>query len=152
MDAEIVRKIEQYCAYQERSHHEVRYKLVALGSRGEDLEMIMMHLIEENFLNEERFVMAFVSGKFKIKKWGKIKIAQGLKAKNISPFLIQKGLQSISPNDYFNTLESLALKKWQALAQLSFPIKKKKTSDYLLQKGYEYNLIQEVWQSDIFEA
>jgi len=150
MDAEIVRKIEQYCVYQERSHHEVRYKLVALGSRGEDLETIMMHLIEENFLNE--FVMAFVSGKFKLKKWGKIKITQGLKAKNISPFLIQKGLQSISPNEYFNTLESLAIKKWQALAQFSLPIKKKKTIDSLLQKGYEYNLIQEVLLLDIFET
>lgn len=152
MDAEIVRKIEQYCAYQERSHHEVRYKLVALGSRGEDLEMIMTHLIEENFLNEERYVMAFVSGKFKIKKWGKIKIAQGLKVKNISPYLIQKGLQSISPNDYFSTLESLAIKKWQALIQFPLPIKRKKVSDYLLQKGYEYNLIQEVLKSEIFEA
>ena len=97
---EAKRKVESYCAYQERSQQEVRDKLFELGLHLVDVENIICYLIEENFLNEERFAKAYALGKFRIKGWGKIKITQGLKLKNVSPALIKIGLKQIDMDDY----------------------------------------------------
>ena len=83
-------KAEAYCAYQERSQYEVRGKLISLGMRNQELEEIILHLIETNFLNEERFAKAYAQGKLRVKGWGKNKIKQGLLFKQVSTPLIKK--------------------------------------------------------------
>jgi len=141
--------IKQYCAYQERCHSEVRNKLLELGCYGEDLEAAIGLLIEENFLNEERFAIAFAGGKFRMQSWGKVKIRLHLKQKQVSEYCIGKGLKSIDDNDYYNRLKALYEKKEQALdSEKNEWRKRQKITAYLLQKGYESDLIQQVWNSD----
>jgi len=134
-------KAEHFCAYQERSQKEVRYKLVEWGLRGDELEEILSELIVNNFLNEERFAKHYASGKFGIKKWGRIKIKQGLKLKGVPDRILQKALYSLDDDDYMETLQTLALKK-AAVMQESNPIKKKmKLVAYLQGRGFETDLI-----------
>src|SRR5690606_12616598 len=97
-------KAEHYCAYQERSQQEVRNKLYEWGLWSDDVEELIAELIQTNFLNEERFAMAYVSGKFNIKKWGKVKIKQGLKLKKVPDKMILNALKSINYDDYLNTI------------------------------------------------
>ncbi|MXV52299.1 RecX family transcriptional regulator [Pedobacter sp. HMF7647] len=141
---EAVSKIESYCAYQERSQKEVRYKLIDLGIYGEDLETIISDLIQQNFLNEERFAKAYALGKFRMKQWGKIKIRQGLKLKGVPEKLIQKALKQIDDDDYYQTLATLLDKKTlQTVAKN--PIQNRyKLSQYATAKGYERDLIFEI--------
>ena len=141
---EAKQKIEAYCAYQERCHSEVRKKLTGWKLDDEDINVLISDLIQNNFLNEERFAGAFVSGKFRIKKWGRIKIKQHLKQKQISDYSIKKGLEEIDAQAYYATLVQLAESKnrlihtednWQRLTKLQ---------RYLHSKGYETELIREV--------
>ena len=104
-------KIKQWCAYQERSQHETRQKLYDYGLFSEDVEDIIAKLIEENFLNEERFALALTSGKFRIKRWGRIKIKLELKKHKVSDYLIQKALKSINDKDYEMTIVKIIEKK-----------------------------------------
>lgn len=137
-------KIEAYCAYQERSHFEVKEKLYSWGLFSNDVNQIMAHLIEQNFLNEERFAHAYVSGKFNIKHWGRHKIKQGLKLKKVSEANIKLALKQINEEDYYNQLIYLAQKKNDRLKE-SNPFKRKiKLTAYLLSKGYENDLIADV--------
>ncbi len=141
--------IKQYCAYQERCHSEVRQKLLDLGCYGEELEEAIGILIEENFLNEERFAIAYAGGKFRMQSWGKVKIRQHLKQKQVSEYCINKGLNSIEDNDYYNRLATLFEKKNDTLrAERNQWRRRQKITAYLLQKGYESDLIQQVWNSD----
>lgn len=134
-------KAENFCAYQERSQKEVRYKLVEWGMRGDELEEILSELITNNFLNEERFAKQYVSGKFNIKKWGRIKIKQGLKLKGVPDRILQKALYSLDDDDYMQTIESLALKKAKTLNEVN-PLKRKmKLMTYLQGRGFETDLI-----------
>lgn len=138
-----LQKIQHYCSYQERSHAEVKEKLYTFGLKKIEVETILATLIENNFLNEERFATLFAGGKFRIKKWGKIKIQYELKQKNISSRNIQKALAEINDEDYFKTLLKLANTKWKSLKGETAISKKIKTTRYLLQKGFENNLIQQ---------
>src|SRR5690554_4347267 len=104
-------KAESYCAYQERSQQEIRDKLYSWGVYPDDVENIIVDLISENFLNEERFAHAYASGKFNIKKWGKGKITSGLKFKQVPPRLIKDALNTIDPDEYFDTLLEVLRKK-----------------------------------------
>lgn len=134
-------KAESFCVYQERSQKEVRYKLVEWGIRGDELEEILSELIMSNFLNEERFANSYTSGKFNIKKWGRIKIKQGLKLKGVPDKMMNKALYSIDDDDYMQTLENLALKKASSLAENN-PLKRKmKLISYLQTRGFETDLI-----------
>lgn len=134
-------KAENFCVYQERSQKEVRYKLVEWGMRGDELEEILTELILNNFLNEERFAKQYASGKFNIKKWGRIKIKQGLKLKGVPERILQKALYSIDDDDYMHTLENLALKKANNLTEKN-PLKRKmKLVTYLQGRGFESDLI-----------
>lgn len=137
-------KLMQYCAYRDRSHREVEEKLREMRMIPAACEQIIVQLMQENFLNEERFARSFVRGKFRIKKWGRIKIKQELKFREISAPLIKIALTEIDEKEYFNTLSELAQKK-NALVKEKDPFKKrKKLANYLLQKGFESALIFEV--------
>lgn len=138
-------KIKYYCAYQERSHKEVKEKLYSFGLYKEKVELLLSRLIEEGYLNEERFAIQFAGGKFRMKQWGKKKIEQGLKEKQVSPYCIKKAIAQIDDKDYEQTLERLATQKWDLLkGEKNIFIKMRKLQDYLLQKGYEYEWVKEM--------
>lgn len=139
-----LQKLKQYCAYQERSHYEVKQKLWELGIRPADQEEVIASLIEDDYLNEERFAIQFAGGKFRMNDWGKKKIYYALKEKKVSDYCIKKGLAAISDEDYQKTLEDLAEKKYEALKGDAPMERRKKTIDYLLQKGYEHELINKI--------
>lgn len=137
-----IEKIKHFCAYQERSHLEVRLKLIELKIFGEDLENVLSVLIEENFLNEERFACAIARGKFRIKKWGRNKIKQALFQHQVSTYCVKKAMKEIDEQEYVETLNKLAEKKWEELKSTRNKFTKMaKLKNYLLQKGYEYEYI-----------
>ena len=137
-------KLAQFCAYRDRSQKEVEDKLREMRMIPQACEQIIIELMREDFLNEERFARSFVRGKFRIKKWGKIKITQELKKKEISAPIIKLGLTEIDENEYLNILEQVAEKKLNLIKESDPYKRKKKLSDYLLQKGFESNLVYEL--------
>lgn len=137
-------KLQSWCAYQERSQQEVRDKLYSMGLWAEAVENIIARLIEDNFLNEERFAMAFAHGKFAIKKWGKIKIRMELKQKRVSDYCLKKALAQIDDTEYLQTLRKLIDTKRRSLTEKN-PLKLRyKLASYALSKGYEKDLIFDV--------
>lgn len=138
---EAKKKLEQYCAYQERCHKEVLQKLKEMHMIPEAIDVVIGHLLEHNFLNEERFAKTFVSGKFKIKKWGKRRLVQELKQKDISKYNINLGLSTISDKEYIDTFNTLAENKLEAIRESNNLKKKKKLADYLLYRGWEPHLV-----------
>lgn len=137
-----LQKLKHYCGYQERCHSEVREKLFQLGVRRSDHDEIMATLIEENYLNEERFAIAFARGKFRMNQWGRVKIKAALKQKKISDYCISKALKQIDEKEYLQLLKKLAEKRYASLKNEQYLIRKKKTIDYLLQKGFEWELVK----------
>lgn len=142
--ATLLARLARYCAYQERSHHEVRYKLVELGARGDALEEVMSQLITQGYLNEERFAKAFAGGKFRLKKWGRIKITRELEAHGITPRCISAGLKEIDAQDYSRTLKTLMHKKWNESDETNPFRKRDGVGRYLIGKGYESELVWEL--------
>ncbi len=140
---EAKQKMERYCAYQERSHQQVEKKLRDMGLIPEAIDHIVLHLLREGFLNEERFAKAYVRGKFYHNKWGKKKIVQGLKRHRIHPSLIDKALSEISFEDYRQTIVELVAKKKKSLAQPNSYQARQKIYRYLYQKGFAYSEIPE---------
>jgi regulatory protein len=137
-------KIKQYCAYQERCHSEVRDKLYSFGLRQSEVEEAITLLITENYLNEERFAIHFAGGKFRMKQWGKHKIKQALKLRQVSDYCINKALKDIDVKEYERTFQKLTEQKLKTLkSEKNIFIKKRKLQDFLLQKGYENDLIRE---------
>lgn len=140
-----LQKLKHYCAYQERSHSEVKEKLYAIGVSKKDHETIIASLIEEGYLNEERFAIAFAGGKFRVKQWGRVKIMYELKQKQVSTYNIKKALKQIDEEDYLGTLQKLYKAKWSSLKNEKEQLNRlAKTRNYLLQKGYEPEMIKEV--------
>ena len=138
-------KIKQYCAYQERCHAEVRDKLYSFGLNKKEIDEIISTLITENYLNEERFAIHYAGGKFRMKYWGKNKIKQALKYKQVSDYCIKKALKEIDNKEYEKTFQKLAEQKLKTLkSEKNIFIKKRKLQDFLLMKGYESVLIREV--------
>ena len=144
---EALRAMENFCAFQERCHKEVEQKLYDLKMIPEAKEKIILHLMQHNFLNEERFSKAFVRGKFSIKKWGRIKIIRDLKFKNISPYNIKTALKEINEDDYLKSLNSIAAKKTPLIKESNLFKKRNKLSTFLISKGYESSLVFEVVKS-----
>jgi regulatory protein len=139
------RKIKHYCAYQERAHAEVKQKLYGYGLYKNEVEQLMSQLIEENYLNEERFAIAFAGGKFRIKQWGKTKIKYELAQKQVSAYCIKKALASILDEDYEKTLAKLAAEKLKTLqGETNIFTKKSKLQNYLVGKGYEFDVVGRV--------
>ena len=138
---EALSKLQKYCAYQDRCHKEVEQKLKQMRMIPEAIETIIGTLIEDSYLNEERFAKAFVRGKFRIKKWGKVRLTLELKQRHLSKYNIKIALQEIDPNDYLQTFHSLAQKKAATLTETNLLKKKKKLADYLLYRGWESHLV-----------
>lgn len=139
---EALQKARQYCAYQERSHSEVKEKLYSLGLYKKEVDELLSELISDNYLNEERFAIQFAGGKFRIKQWGRNKIKYALKQKQVSPYCINKALASINESDYNRTLVKLFEQKLKTLkSEKNIFIRKRKLQDHLIQKGYETDLV-----------
>lgn len=140
---EAMKTLTNYCAYQERCHKEVTEKLQKMNMIPEAILQIINTLIQENYLNEERYAKAFARGKFRIKKWGKNRIIRELKMREISKYNIDSALKEISETDYYNTLNELALKRMAQIKETNLFKKKKKLADYLLYRGWESHLVYE---------
>lgn len=139
-----LQKLKYYCGYQERCHSEVKKKLYELGVRKAEQDEIISKLIEENYLNEERFAIAFASGKFRMKQWGRTKIKHELKQKRVSEDCIKKAMKGIDEKAYLQALHKLAAEKLKTLkVEKNIFIKKRKLQDHLLRKGYETDLVKE---------
>jgi regulatory protein len=136
-----VQKMQAFCAYQERCHSEVKTKLINLGVYGDTLEEIISELIQDNFLNEERFAKAYAHGKSNIKHWGKIRIKQELKLRKISDYCIRKALEEIHDDDYWSRLKEVIIKKNKLIAEPNDFQRNHKLFQYAMQKGYESELI-----------
>lgn len=133
-------KVRHYCAFQERTHQEVKMKLRGYGIGWSDIDNLVSKLIEDGFLNEERFAAAFVGGKFRIKKWGRKKIEMELKKKQVSDYNIKKAIrETIDPAEYKKTILHLIEKKWHSIKPDSSSDydKQAKTRAYLFQRGFE---------------
>ena len=138
-------KAKHYCAYQERSHREVKDKLYSFGLNTKEVDQIVSTLIEENYLNEERYAIQFAGGHFRSKKWGRVKITYALKQKQVSPYCIKKALKQIDEDEYLKTLQKLFEEKLRTLkSEKNSFIKKRKLQDHLMQKGFETDLIREL--------
>ena len=140
---EVQKKLEHYCAYQERCHQEVAQKIRELNVYGNNAEKIIALLIENNYLNETRFAKSFVRGKFRIKKWGKKKLIRELKMRDISDWNIKNALKEISDGDYLVCCKTLAEKFWLANKKQPLGKRKKKVWNALKYRGWETELIME---------
>ena len=134
-------RLQRYCTYQDRCHIEVERKLTEMRMIPQAKEQIIMSLIEDDYLNEERFALAFVKGKFRIKKWGRIRLKAELKKRKISKYLIKSALEQISEKDYLFTFEELANRKENSIKADSILLKKKKLADYLIYRGWDSSLV-----------
>jgi len=140
-----LQKARHYCGYQERCHSEVQEKLYSFGLRKPEVETALATLIEENYLNEERFAIQFAGGHFRLKHWGKIRIRYQLKQKKVSDYCIKVALTAIDEEEYVQTLTRLAAKKWEELvAEKNTFARIRKWQEYLRQKGYESDRIAAV--------
>lgn len=148
----VYQKAARYCSYQERTVQEVRDKLQALGiTQKEKQDQLIQELQAANFLDEERYVAAFVRGKYLGKYWGKNKLLVALTHKGVAPALIQKGLAAIEDDAYRQCLRKVAHRKSQSLVDKDPRQRKHKLANYLLQKGYEPDLVQQTVQ-DVVET
>jgi regulatory protein len=137
-------KICKWCAYQERCQQEVRTKLYDYGIYNEDVENIIVQLINDNFINEERFAIAYAGGKFRQLGWGKVKIKHALKFKAISDYCIKKALAQIADDEYLKMLQKIITKRIKE-EKINDPIQKKfKIISYAMSRGFEKELILEV--------
>jgi regulatory protein len=134
-------KAAHYCAYQERCHNEVVLKLGEWGVYGMEAQLILSKLIEQNYLNEERFAKAFAGGKFRVKQWGRLKIKRELKVRGVSDFCINEAMKEIETEDYLETLKDVIEKKMATFKSLQLGIAKKKVYHYAATKGFESDLI-----------
>lgn len=133
---EVLKKLQRYCAYQDRCHQEVRTKILENKVYGDALEEIIHDLIKDNYLNEERFAQSYVRGKFRIKKWGRNKILIELKRRKVSSYCIKKGLKEIDEDEYKETIQTIVKKKLITLTGHE-AIRRKKVFEYCYRRGYE---------------
>lgn len=140
---QVLQKLRFYCRYQQRCQSEIKEKLFELGVNKKDHDEIISELIKENCVNDERFALAFASGRFKLKQWGRKKIQQGLKEKRVSDEIAQRALDQINKKEYEAILNKLARERYAALKHEQHFVRKKKTMDYLMQKGYEIDLVKD---------
>jgi len=135
-------RIAAYCAYQERTQQEVREKLQSYGLDEDDVEELIVRMIQEKFVNEERFAKAYAGGRFRQKKWGRIKIKMALKAQGLSAYCVQQGMNVIDPDEYWQNLLHLAEKKNAIEKEPNPLLRRQKIARFLMGKGYEQDLIK----------
>lgn len=135
------KKLEHFCAYQDRCHAEVVDKLRSFGLENRYVDEIVVYLIGQNFLNEERFAKSFARGKHRIKHWGKVRIVNELKSRGISEYNINTALKEIDPEEYLTNFDLTAQRCWESVRDTNPLRKKKKCFDFLFRKGYENQLI-----------
>lgn len=145
---EIRLKILGYCAKQERCHKDVRSKLLEYGTRGDEVDELIAYLIENNFLNEGRFACLYARSKFNQNNWGRTKIKQGLKQRFISEYCIKEALLEIDEGEYLTTAKLLMDKKRSLISEKNPLVIKQKLTSYMVQKGYEYNLVAELMRTN----
>jgi regulatory protein len=133
-------RMRKFCSYQDRSHSEVRTKLLKLHVYGDDLEEVISQLVNEDFLNEERFARSYVRGKFRMNKWGKFKIRMHLKQKRVSVYCIDKGMEEISEEEYLKTIDDLLTRKLAGNTDFK---SKQRARDSLMRKGFEPAVISQ---------
>ncbi|MBK8873266.1 MAG: RecX family transcriptional regulator [Bacteroidetes bacterium] len=141
-------KVRKYCAYQERSQQEVRDKFYDLGLHSKEVEQGIVILIEEGFINEERFAMSFAGGKCRMKQWGRDKIKAALRQKKVSDYCIRKALNAIPDGDYIRTLETILTKKSKEVKEKNGIRKNYLLARYAMSRGFEGNLVWEVLKAD----
>lgn len=141
---EAKRALEKYCAYQDRCHQEIERKLWDMSMIPEARELILLHLMQHDFLNEERFARNFARGKFRIKKWGRQRIKRELKLREISDYNIKAGMSEIPAEEYDEVFAALSRKKFLEVREDNVLKKRKKVADYLLRKGFESNIVYEI--------
>ena len=139
--SEALGRMYRYCAYQERSHSEAKSRLYEFGLSRDEVDELLTRLITEGFLNEERFAKAFAGGKFRIKKWGRIKIVNELEGRGLTANCIRAGLKEIDDEDYIDTLRDVLRKKSEVLPNENEFVFRDKLSKYAIQKGYEPDLV-----------
>jgi len=139
-------KLKHYCGYQDRCHQEVKEKLYSLKLNKATVEQLLSRLIEEDYLNEERYAKAFVGGHFRQKQWGKVKIAYGLKQKRVSEYNIRKAMNEIPDEEYHALAEKLVKAKWNSLKKDQYIHRVVKTKAFLQQRGFEPALVQSIIQ------
>ena len=137
-------KIASFCAYQERTQQEVRSKLYEYGIKTDEVEVIISKLIQENFLNEERFAKAFAGGKFRVKKWGRNRIIRELEMRDLSPYCIKSALKEIPEDDYLETIHQIINKKSTEILTKNLYQKNYKIAQYLISRGFESDLVWEI--------
>ncbi len=141
---EAKRKLEAYCAYQERCHRDVSQKLKEMRMIPEAIDVVLGHLIEHNFLNETRFAQAFARGKFRQKSWGRNRITRELKSRHISAYNLKMAMKEIDPEEYLEVFDTLSRKRYEQLtSETNLPRKRKKLTDYLLYRGWETGMVFE---------
>lgn len=140
---EALEKLRKYCAYQERSHEDVVQKMWDLKIPEDWRDDIVLSLMQENFLNEERFARTFVRGKFNIKKWGRVKIVEGLKKHRVSPQCIKLGLSEIDEDTYLQVLKDTIDEKRSRLKEKNQWKRKSAIYRFAIQRGFESSLINQ---------
>ena len=138
---EATRAAEHFCAYQERCHQDVERKLKKIGMIDDAIDQIIPHLLQHNFLNETRFAKVFAGGKFRIKKWGRVRIVRELKMRGLNKRTIDLGLAEIPDGDYLKTFDTLSRKRNDQLTETNKFKRRKKLADYLLYRGWESHLV-----------
>ncbi len=145
---QLIEKLEQYCAYQERCHQDVLLKIRSLTNDANEADSVIVHLINHNFLNEERFAKAFARGKHRIKHWGKSRIKAELRRRDISDVIIKAALAEIDDDDYIANFNAVAERQWTSISETNIFKRRRKFCDFLLRKGYDsaeiYRKLQEL--------
>ncbi len=136
-------KIEQYCAYQERCHQEVRFRLLKMGLRGDDLENLIVHLVENGFLDETRFAKAYARGKLRNNGWGWHRISMELKRKQISDYNLQQAKSELDPEEYQTILREMLNKKNLTLNEKQISVRREKLFRFAYGRGFEADVIHE---------
>lgn len=145
----VVVKIRKYCAYQERSQQEVRDKLYEFGLHKKDVEETISQLIGDGFINEERFAIAYAGGKFRIKKWGRVKIKLALQQKKVSAYCIQKALDQINDIDYRKTIRENINTYSKRITEENHMKRNYKIAQHVISKGFEPELVWEVLKEEV---
>jgi len=140
---EALDKLQRYCVYQDRCHQEVRKKILELGVYGDDLENIITDLIAENFLNEERFACSYARGKFRMKRWGRVRIRQELKRRQMSAYCLRKAMEEIDEEEYLKVLRDILEKKLATVKGSNQFQRNGKAGTYAISRGYESHLVWE---------